>query len=207
MRGKVSRLFLVLAVAFTLLVVLILRYRNVGLLNVSTVQAFGGIGVYWDENCTIPVSSISWGNLSLGQEKSVTMYVRNDGNETAFLTEAATDWSPVQASQCLTFSWDLSEREIAPGSTISVVQTLQVPMNATGISTFSFGINFYGSHTIPGDANGDGKVDAQDYYILERAWGTSIGQPGYDPRADFTGDGVIDAQDFYILEQYWGYGA
>jgi hypothetical protein len=59
---------------------------------------------------------------------------------------------------------------------------------------------------VQGDANGDGVVDAQDFFILEHAWGTSIGQPGYDPRADFNNDGVIDAQDLFILEQNWGYG-
>jgi parallel beta-helix repeat protein len=58
--------------------------------------------------------------------------------------------------------------------------------------------------TIPGDANGDGVVDAQDFFILERAWGTSTGQPNYDPRADFNGDGVVDAQDFFIMEYHWG---
>jgi hypothetical protein len=58
--------------------------------------------------------------------------------------------------------------------------------------------------TIPGDANGDGVVDAQDFYIIQRAWGTSIGQPGYDPRADFNGDGTVDASDFYIIQRNWG---
>jgi hypothetical protein len=57
--------------------------------------------------------------------------------------------------------------------------------------------------TIPGDANGDGIVDASDLFILERAWGTSIGQKNYDPRADFNGDGVVDASDFFILEYHW----
>jgi hypothetical protein len=58
--------------------------------------------------------------------------------------------------------------------------------------------------SIPGDANGDGVVDASDFFILERAWGTSVGQKNYDPRADFNGDGVVDALDFYILEVHWG---
>jgi hypothetical protein len=57
--------------------------------------------------------------------------------------------------------------------------------------------------TIPGDANGDGVVDASDFFILERAWDTSIGQKNYDPRADFMGDGVVDAQDFFIMEYHW----
>lgn len=144
MRRKLSRVSLVLALAVMLLVVLILHFRDVSLLNVSSVEAVGGIGVYWDENCTMPVSSISWGNLSLGQEKSVIVYVRNDGNETLFLTEVALNWSPVQASQYLNFSWDITKRELPAGGTVSVAQTLQVFMNTTGISAFSFTITFYG---------------------------------------------------------------
>lgn len=58
--------------------------------------------------------------------------------------------------------------------------------------------------TIPGDANGDGTVDAQDFFILEHAWGTSTGQPAYDPRADFDNDGTVDAQDFFIMQRHWG---
>jgi hypothetical protein len=63
--------------------------------------------------------------------------------------------------------------------------------------------------TIPGDANGTGTVDAQNFFILERDFGAAIGQPAYDhvgtydPRADFNNDGQIDAYDFYILETHW----
>jgi hypothetical protein len=58
---------------------------------------------------------------------------------------------------------------------------------------------------VQGDANGDGVVDASDFFILERAWGSVIGQSNYNPNADFNHDGVVDAQDFFILEQNWGY--
>jgi PKD repeat protein len=61
--------------------------------------------------------------------------------------------------------------------------------------------------TIPGDANGDGTVDAQDFYILERAWGTSIGQKNYDPRVDFNNAGSVSAYDFFIMERNWGLSA
>ena len=54
---------------------------------------------------------------------------------------------------------------------------------------------------IPGDANGDGKVDGSDLFILLQAWGTS---PPSDPRADFNNDGKVDGSDFFILLQNWG---
>jgi hypothetical protein len=214
MQRKISRLFLVLGLAFLLLVVLILHYRNLGLFNVSSVEAFGGIGVYWDENCTIPVSSISWGNLSLGQEKTVMVYVRNDGNETAFLTEVALDWSPVQASQYLDFLWDITKREIAAGGTVCVAQTLQVPINTTGISTFSFTITFYGSRI--GDIGGgdppqffafDGNVGNDDLTLFLQCYRGEA--PKYvEPLCDIGGglppqlyksDGKVDGSDLALM--------
>ena len=213
MQRKVSRLFLVLAIVFMLLVVLVLHYSNVGLLNVSSVHAFGGIGVYWDENCTMPVYSISWGNLSLGQEENVAVYVRNDGNETLFLTEVASDWSSVQASQYLNFSWDITKRELVANSTINVTQTLQVPMNTTGFSTFSFSIDFYGSKI--GDLGGgtppqffafDGNVGSDDlvlfmqcYKGLAPKWAMPLADIGSgEPPQLYKSDGKVDSSDLEL---------
>ena len=215
MKRKVSRLVLVLAIVFMLVVVLILHYRNVGLLlNVSSVHAFGGIGVYSDENCTTPLSSISWGNLSLGQEKNVTVYVRNDGNETLFLTENASDWSSVQASQYLNFSWDITKRELIANSTINVTQTLEVPMSTTGFSTFSFSIAFYGSKI--GDLGGgsppqffafDGNIGSDDLDLFLECyrgqapkWAMPLADIGGGvPPQLYKSDGKVDGSDLELM--------
>jgi hypothetical protein len=55
----------------------------------------------------------------------------------------------------------------------------------------------------PGDANGDDILNAYDLGILAQAWGTSVGQTLYDPRADFNGDETIDTLDHEILKAYW----
>jgi uncharacterized membrane protein YeiH len=100
----------------------------------------------------------------------------------------------------ITFTWNTIG--FAYGNyTISASVTLDPGETNNGIGSFSYGTV---KVTIPGDANGDGVVDAQDFYILQRAWGTSKGQPGYDPRADFNNDGKVDAQDFFILQFHRG---
>jgi len=59
---------------------------------------------------------------------------------------------------------------------------------------------------IPGDANGDGKVNAVDFGILGYSWFQKPGDPHWDPRADFNGDNIVNAVDFGILGKYWFYG-
>lgn len=63
-----------------------------------------------------------------------------------------------------------------------------------------------GTERIPGDVNGDGRVDLVDLGLLLAAFGTSLGQPGYLPEADFNGDGVIDLADLGVLLANFGFG-
>ena len=54
---------------------------------------------------------------------------------------------------------------------------------------------------IPGDANGDGRVDETDAAMLADHWGKS----GYY-YTDFNDDGVVNAADAAILAANWGKG-
>ena len=58
--------------------------------------------------------------------------------------------------------------------------------------------------SLPGDANGDCEIDFLDLAILGAAYGTAIGDSGYDSRADFNADGSVDHLDLAILGA--GYG-
>ena len=55
-----------------------------------------------------------------------------------------------------------------------------------------------------GDANNDNVVNATDFTILKATFGKSIGDPGYDDRADFTGERVVNASDFALLRINFG---
>ena len=61
---------------------------------------------------------------------------------------------------------------------------------------------------IPGDANGDGKVDGSDVTILAGNWqkGVSDGQTARWEEGDFNGDGKVDGSDVTILAGNWQYG-
>ncbi len=50
-----------------------------------------------------------------------------------------------------------------------------------------------GAPTCPPDLNGDGVVDADDFFLFLQLFAAG------DPRADFNNDGVIDADDFFVF--------
>jgi hypothetical protein len=55
----------------------------------------------------------------------------------------------------------------------------------------------------PGDANGDGVVDLQDFGLLKDNFGLTEGATW--GQGDFTGDGLIDLQDFGVLKDHFGH--
>lgn len=58
--------------------------------------------------------------------------------------------------------------------------------------------------SIPGDIDGNGKVQLVDLVWLALAFGSQVGQPKWNPNADIDGNGVIDRIDLSILAQHYG---
>ncbi len=56
----------------------------------------------------------------------------------------------------------------------------------------------------PGDADDDGDVDFDDFTILAGCYGMIIGNPSFNPLADFDEDGHIKYDDFLILAGNYG---
>lgn len=61
---------------------------------------------------------------------------------------------------------------------------------------------------IIGDINEDGWVELTDFFLLSLAFGSSPGQPNWDPRADIApwpdGDGQVELLDFFLTSQHFG---
>jgi hypothetical protein len=167
--------------------------------SVSAVSATGSIAVYSDPSCAKTVSSIDWGVLSPGQTKKVVVYARNEGNETILLTVTSANYSPVNASDYLNFTWTCVDPRIAANKTVEVTQSLYVSPTAAGISSFSFNIVFSGNEYILGDINGDGAVNMLDVIALASAFLSRPGDKNWNPLADLNQDGVVDMIDSIIL--------
>lgn len=102
------------------------------------VQAAVNVGLYWDANCSVPVSFLDWGTISQGSVKNITIFIRNEGNAPSSLFLKATNWNPVNASDFLVLSWDYSNYLVYPRQTIKVLLTLAVASFVDGIDDFSF---------------------------------------------------------------------
>jgi hypothetical protein len=174
--------------------------------GVSAVEATGTVGIYWNAGCTKTVSSIDWGNLSLGQTETVVVYADNEGNQSIMLTVTTANYSPANASEYLNFS--CANMRILANETVQVTQSLYVSPNAGGISDFSFDIIFTAKQYVLGDINGDGVVNIYDAILMSAAYGSHgpnydyPGEPAssnWNPNADLNNDGVVDIYDVIIL--------
>lgn len=57
---------------------------------------------------------------------------------------------------------------------------------------------------VNGDANGDDSIDIADFALLSAAFGSSLGDPGYQRRADLDGDGEVGIADYAIISANYG---
>ena len=99
-----------------------------------------GIGVYWDSGLTSKVSTTYWGFLQPGAQKSLMVYVHNEGNSPVTLSLSTSNWAPSTASAYLALTWNYNGQTISPSAQMQVTLTLTVSSNITGISNFSFDI-------------------------------------------------------------------
>lgn len=105
----------------------------------GTVKAVG-VGVFWDSDCTDPVSFIDWGMVEPGSMNNVTIYARNEGNVASSISLATENWNPSNASDYLTLNWNYDGRQLNPLEVVQVTLTLTVSSSVQGITSFSFDI-------------------------------------------------------------------
>jgi len=192
---------LLLVVLLTVCMVEFFFFRT-SILNISAVETIDGIGVYWDENCSLRVDFIDWGVLSLGEVREVVVYVRNEGNESCILVLTSRNWNPEDASRYLDLSWSRNNSKIGAGQIVKITQSLHVSPLIRGISSFSFDIIFMRMRWP--DIDEDGDVDLYDAVILFLHYGAKEGDPNYDPNCDLNWNGKIDLYDAVILFTHYG---
>jgi hypothetical protein len=112
--------------------------------NVSIAESVGfgrSIDVYSEVNCRNTVQSIDWGMLSPGEEKNVTIYVRNEGESSTVLALDVYGWSPAEAPNYMTVTWNYSGAPVNSGQTVAIQLTLSVDARISGITNFGVTID------------------------------------------------------------------
>ena len=74
---------------------------------------------------------------------------------------------------------------------------------ANGTTSGGYDLQVY----LPGDVNGDNRVDGTDEQLFASALGTSVGHSGYVLGADAERTGTVTEQDYLILESNFGFTA
>ncbi|MEM3602371.1 MAG: hypothetical protein QXN87_06845 [Candidatus Bathyarchaeia archaeon] len=97
--------------------------------NVSVNVASPDIGVYWDQSCTNPVSTIDFGSYNKGDTASKTLYIKNKGSTTITLLYTST-LSSVSGGKIVD-EWTYSGGSVngvslAPGQVISSTYTIEI---------------------------------------------------------------------------------
>lgn len=114
--------------------------------NSVSVKSSVGLGVYSDQACTTPLTSINWGEVTPGQSYQRTIYVKNLGNVKVKLNMNVGNWTPSSASNYLTLTWNRENYDLNIGESIGATLTLTVSSNAPA-GSFSFDISIIATET------------------------------------------------------------
>jgi len=106
------------------------------------------IEVYWEDQCVNKISSIDWGRVGRGAEKSVTVYVKNTGNVPLTLSEDTGNWSPPEAETYLALTWTYGGEPVQPNEVLPVTFTLSVSQSETEVTAFRFDTYVTGTETL-----------------------------------------------------------
>jgi hypothetical protein len=110
----------------------------------ATVKAVG-VGIYKDINFTVSVTQINWGIVEVGESKNFSAYIVNRSNVPINLSMKTESWSPVNASDFITLTWNYGGDQLPVGGYVFVTFVLHVSQTTSGLDAFSFTIVVTGS--------------------------------------------------------------
>lgn len=96
-----------------------------------------GVEVYWDQNCTNTTQTLKWGPIAPNTTNTLTIYIRNAGNQAASLQLGTANWTPTNAQNYLTLNWNYTNQTLKPNQVQAVKLTLTVSPTITDVTDFS----------------------------------------------------------------------
>jgi len=128
-------------VAVSVLALLVVQWTMRGTGSIKGV----GLGVYWDQSCTNPATSLDFGRLEPGSSKDFALYLRNEGNSDITLSMTAENWNPANAAEVMTLTWNREGQKANPDQIMNLVITLFVSQDVQDIKDFSMDIIISGT--------------------------------------------------------------
>lgn len=114
--------------------------------SIKTIPSSGTIagvnlGVFSDSGCTIPVTSINWGNVTPGGSVTHQVYIENSGTNNMTLSLSNSSWSPSGVDANLTLTWDKEGANVNLGVPNAVLATLTLTASASFTTGTDFSVN------------------------------------------------------------------
>ncbi|NIW16124.1 hypothetical protein GWN19_01615 [Candidatus Bathyarchaeota archaeon] len=103
------------------------------------------------------------------------------------------------SSTALTIPWNTTG--IAEGNYTITAHITPLPETDTTDNSLTGGTVVV---TIPGDVNGDHKVDLKDVFAVALAYGSYPGHPMWNPNLDINGDQKVDLKDYFAAVLNYG---
>ncbi len=129
-----------------------------------------------------------WTNVQGGDASDP--FITLQGNGFTILDAGQTYWLTVIGQGSATGGWHRNDQSITGFWATSSNQGFQFFL-VNGTLLPAARVTLEGAPTCPADLNGDGVVDADDFFLFLQWFADA------DPRADINNDGVIDADDFF----------
>jgi hypothetical protein len=135
-----KRKTIIAAVCILTLIALITAIEDFGSIK-SVVKADSvigiGVGIYWDKDCTNTTSALNWGFIDPNSTNNLTIYIRNEGNSAVSLRLNSSNWTPSNASNYMSLSWNYSGQVLKTNEVIPIKLTLTVSPTICDIQDFS----------------------------------------------------------------------
>jgi hypothetical protein len=141
---------IVLAIS-TLIIILTAMTASAVLNSNQTILTSGkivtvNVGVYKDSGCTQTATTMDWGTLNAGDNKTISLWIKNTGASKITLSLTSNNWTPTTASPGLSLSWNQEKKTLTTQQTVQATLTLKVSPSINGsISNFSFNIIITGT--------------------------------------------------------------
>ena len=133
-----------LAIVVAIIALPLLTLTSMGVLGVNLeLPSIGevttiNVDVYSDSACINQLTSLDWGRISPGNSEEITIYLKNTGNAQITLSLTTNNWTPTNANDYISVSWDKENAKLDPDQVTSATLTLTISESIDEITSFSF---------------------------------------------------------------------